>query len=192
MIEKLKWTGWVITSILFLIISLQRSCIGKKNAESYITNDTVEIRGDNQLITVQDTVFAPVKTVYISKQTKIDTNAVLKDYFAERTYLDTIKSRDVIAVVKDSIKDNKLAGCKILIENTRDKQFIETHNGQTNNLFLGGFIGLSHLSLRPSAGISISLVNKKDVMYTYNFDAFSQTHSVGISLKLFLNLVNQF
>jgi len=186
MTDKLKWAGWMISFFLFGILCLQKSCTKNKDFQSDMIHDTLTIKGDSHLIKVQDTIFTPSKTVYVNVKNflPIDTAVILKDYFATRTYMDTIKSRDVMAVIKDSIMDNKLAGRKVLIENTRDKQLPEIFLKPKNKLLLGGFIGLSQLNLQPVAGFSISFITKNDVMYSYHFELISRTHLIGVSWKL--------
>src|SRR6185312_753546 len=108
MIEKLKWIGWILSSLLLVIILLQHSCSKLKQNDNLLVHDTIVVRGDTQLYVVQDTVLKPFKVYYRDSIAKVDTANVIKDYFASRIYKDTIKARDVTAVIEDSITDNKI------------------------------------------------------------------------------------
>src|ERR1017187_7938608 len=93
----LKWTGWSLACILFLLLCLQRSCTKNCKSSALIMHDTITVKGDRQLIKVQDTILKPFKIVYKIPPGNIDTGAVLKNYFAQRIYMDTIRARDVTA-----------------------------------------------------------------------------------------------
>jgi len=186
MTEKLNRAGWVLACILFIVLALQKGCRKNKINGLNIIHDTITITGDRQLIKVQDTVFAPTKTVYIPIEDnfKIDTLAVLKDYFAERTYDDTIKSRDIIAVIRDSISGNKLAGRKVLLENKRDKQIINPESVLKNKVFVGGFMGISMQNMHPPLGLSVAFLSKKDRLFFYNYDVIRRSQAIGLYIKL--------
>ena len=104
---------------LLLIIWLQRSCGRNRMIKTEAVHDTILIKGDTQLFTVQDTILQPYKVYFRDSMPDVDTARIIKDYFAGRIYRDTIKARDVTAVIEDSISDNKMEGHKVLIENSR-------------------------------------------------------------------------
>ncbi len=184
MIDKLKWSGWVVATGLSLILLLQKSCRSNKLDIPLRTHDTVLVRGDSQLYIVRDTILKPYKIYYRDSISKVDTAGVIKDYFASRVYNDTIKARDVTAVIEDSISANKIAGHKVLIENSRNVHLTTLEPKPAHKIFIGGFIGYSLKDLLPVAGISFSLVTRKDVLYYYHYDALNRTHLIGTSWKI--------
>ncbi len=184
MIDKLKWTGWILSCLLLVIILLQRSCSIQKQKDNLFKHDTIVVHGDSQLFLVQDTVFKPYKIYYPQSISKVDTSAMIKDYFASRIYRDTIEARDVTAVIEDSVSDNKIAGHKVLIENSRNLHLTTLSTKPTNRIFIGGFAGYSSRNLQPVAGISLALLTKKDALIQYHYDMISGAHSLGLRWKL--------
>src|SRR5665213_2364365 len=108
MSKILTWAGWMIAAICFILLCLQRSCSGQRNANALTIHDTITVKGDRQLIKVQDTVLKPYRIVYHVHAGKIDTAEILKKYFAKRIYYDTVKAKDVTAVIEDSISADSI------------------------------------------------------------------------------------
>ncbi len=184
MIEKLKWIGWILSSVLLVMILLQHSCSSQKQHSELLVHDTIVVHGDSQLYLVQDTVLKPYNVYYPGTVSKVDTSAVINDYFASRIYRDTIKARDVTAVIEDSISDNKIAGHKVLIENSRDLHLTTLLTKPVIKIFIGGFAGYSQRNLQPAIGISLALLTKKDALIQYHYDMISGMHSLGFGWKL--------
>jgi len=169
---------------LLLIFWMQRSCGGKYLIKTEAVHDTILINGDTQLFTVQDTILQPYKVYFRDSIPDVDTARIIKDYFAGRIYRDTIKARDVTAVIEDSISENKMEGHKVLIENSRDLH-LSTYTPKTSDkIFMGGFAGYSPGNLHGQAGISLMLITKNDVFYQYQYDIISGMHSLGFGYKL--------
>jgi len=184
MIEKIKWTGWLIAVCMVLLILVQR-CRVSKNFKGIATmHDTIVVHGDSELYMVQDTVLKPYKVYYPSSIYKVDSDKIIKDYFAGRVYHDTIKARDITAVIEDSISTNKIEGHKVLFENSRDMHLITPEPKPIDKLFAGGFIGYSTKNMLPGVGISFSLINRKDIMYSYGYDVLNRTHTIGLCWKI--------
>src|SRR6185437_8007537 len=175
---------WIVATGLSLILLLQKSCRSYYLALPVHKLDTILVRGDSQLYIVRDTILKPYKIYYRDSIYKADTEEVIKDYFASRVYNDTIMDRDVTAVIQDSISANKIARHKVLLENSRDTHLALPASKATNKIFIGGFIGYSMKSLLPAAGISLSLVTRKDVLCYYSYDALNRTHFIGASWKI--------
>ena len=133
---------------------------------------------------MQDTIIKPYRIVYRNPPTNIDTSAILKSCFAQRTYRDTIKTHDVTAVITDSITGDSITGRKVWIENSRDTHLAQISARPVNKLFIGGFIGLSQTGFQPSAGLSLTLDTKKDALFQYGFDLITRTHTIGMSWKI--------
>ncbi len=185
MMNYLKASGWLIAIVLFVLLLLQRSC--EKPCPSNIQgHDIVSIPGDHQLIKVQDKILEPVKIIHSQhpKNKPVDTAAVLRDYFDQKVYSDTIRSRDVVAVIKDSIVNNGIRGRQVFIENKR--QTFTNAITPKNKIFVGGFFGWSRQNPVPSAGVSVIFLSKKDALYQYSFDAVNRTHSLGMFWKIHL------
>jgi len=185
MTTKTQYAGWILACLLFAALFIQRSCSKSCPSCKSLTRDTVIVKGDKELVQVQDTVLKPEKMYYpsLANSLPIDTAMVLKDYFAGRTYTDTIHARDVVAVIHDSIADNKLSSRKVLIENTRSTH-LDLPLAARNKFFIGGFFGFAALNFRPSAGVSLDLITKKDALYSYRYDIVNQSHTIGMSWKI--------
>lgn len=184
MIEKIKWAGWVIVLCLSLVLLAQR-CQLKNNVKgSSAIHDTVVVHGDRKLYIVQDTVLKPYKVYYNYHLPNVDTEKIIKDYFAGRVYRDTIKARDITAVIEDSVSANKIESHKALFENGRDLHLTTLEPKPVNKLFLGGFIGYSLKNMMPETGVSLSFITKKDVQYCYDYDVINRTHRIGLLWKI--------
>jgi hypothetical protein len=186
MIDKLKWLGWIAAFSLLILFLLHRSCTKNEPRVPVSVHDTIIVHGDSQLYLVRDSTIKPVKIYIRDTVPNVDTPAILKDYFASRVYLDTIKARDITAVIEDSISDNRIAGHKVLVENKRDTHLITPLPKPKNKVFIGGFLGYSIKDLSPVAGVSVSFITRKDVLYCYNFDVVNRTQTIGLSWKIHL------
>ena len=184
MIDNLKWFGWIIATGLLAVLLFQRSCIKSPKCGAFSIHDTIRVRGDSILYIVQDTIIKPSKIYYRDSVPKADTSDIIKDYFAGRVYNDTIKERNVTAVIEDSISENKIATRKVLIENSRDLHLTTLESKPVNKVFIGAFLGYSIRNSFPVAGISLSLVTRKDALYFYDYDAMNRTHIIGIALNI--------
>jgi hypothetical protein len=185
MINTLKWSGWMIAGTLFILLLLQRSCEPECTVNPTV-HDTITIHGDRELIAVQDTILKPVKVYYPlnPKHPVIDTATILKDYFSHKIYSDTIRAKDVVAVIRDSLSGDSLGIRKVFIENRRDTRSNLQGSAQKNKIFIGGFFGLSPQDLHQSAGVSLIFLTRKDALYQYQYDAFNRTHCIGMSWKI--------
>lgn len=120
---------WGIIGVLCLIILFLRECGGGKCPAV----GTVPVKSDTAYIPVHDTVEKPVlvpvtkiiehrpapititDTVFLPEIAKIDTVAILKDYFATRNYSDTnhIETYGNI-IINDAITQNKIKNRQII------------------------------------------------------------------------------
>ena len=121
---------------------------------------------------------------------RVDTAAILKDYFAMIIYSDTLyaDSNDVDIIINDSISSNRIIGREVLVKNLRIKSVITT-NSTTNiveqnkyKYFLGAHLNSSFDDL----GFNIGMLTKTDQLFTIsnNILARQPNLTIGAYFKL--------
>lgn len=106
---KLKFEYIIIIALVAALL-LQRSCDSSKNEEEVIIKK--EIKWDT--ISTTTPVYIPKWKTKIEIDidtftTPIDTNAILRDYYAIYNYIDTVGTDSVKIVINDTITTNKIA-----------------------------------------------------------------------------------
>ena len=106
-------------------------------------------------VRIHDTIYVdgPVveKEVYVPVPGRVDTVEVVRDYYMERVYHDTIKVNDYVTLmVKDTVYKNKLQSAKydLLTDFSTFSPTPIQANDKHNALSLGLDAGYEHLSLR--------------------------------------------
>jgi hypothetical protein len=110
---------------------------------------------------IHDTLISGRDTLYI----KVDTAAILNDYFATRYYEDSTKTKYGTVFVKDSVRTNRIVS-RVWSANFRlpivtIKEIVKPKT----QLYIGGTLLGNKTSLLYGAGPSLILKNKKDQMY---------------------------
>jgi hypothetical protein len=171
----IKLGGYFIAAIFFVLLLMERQCSTPVH-QSLKEQPTMAPK----IIKIHDTTFREV-AVYYPKEVDavIDTLAVVKDYLAGRVYDDTVHNKEhtIKVVIHDTITKNHLLGREVEIITVPELQTPKT------KLFAGVFLGCSH-DLKPGAGISLALINKKDQLYSASFDAVNRTGYLSMFWKI--------
>lgn len=196
-----KHFSTIIIIILILIICLQRSCqpnemqpgqIIKYKNRKYQVIKTVT---DTQLVHVVYTEYTPGESIYVEKPVyidvpaNVDTNHILKDYFAQYTYRDTLDLDSLGSViVTDTIAKNKI---QARIWDAKINKYTITNEVivkelPRTQLYVGGSVG-TELNNNLYAGADIALKTKKDQLYRINAGLTSNLNpyvNVGMYWKI--------
>lgn len=152
MMKKLFGNLQTLTIVfLILIIILLRMCQGKPNPNktpdpeiitiTKIEYDTIREKVTEYVPKWRDRKLPP-DTVYKDKD--VDTAAILKDYFAEYTYNDTIDHDTVKIFINDVLTENKIASRSIeyeILYPTKTITTIEKHYINNREFYIGPHLG---------------------------------------------------
>lgn len=186
---KTKWIPYLIIGLLLVVIFFLRECSPEPKPcppPSVVTHtDTILVPVDNPY-----PVPVPGDVVYIPVPADVDTQEILKDYFARVPYErklgnDTVGYLTLYdTVTKNRLTSYRLKGTWKVIEHTTTI----TYNITTplrNRVFLGLQIGsnLNAMTIVPTA----TLLTKKDkTLYSFGYDPFNGVGYVGMQFKIVL------
>ena len=169
---------WVFIGVLILVILIQSMWKNKP------TNQTIKVDGVKyDLISkTRDTIYVPytdtiyqkggliskVNTVYVNLPSNVDTNLILKDYYSNNIYIDTLKLKDSLGFVsiRDTISKN-LISSRVFDEHINQKTIINTivvKDIPKNQLYIGGNIGIQKPNILMF-GPSLLFKTKSDKIY---------------------------
>ena len=172
----------ILVIVLIIIIILMRTCDGSGDKPG----ETIKIDGKkyevlkhdiDTLIIPHDTiVYRKGKdiyhdtTIYVPVPTNIDTGTVIKDYYAKRVFIDTLKLADSLGyvIVNDTVSQNSLLG-RLWNAHINKMQINETlivKELPKNQLYIGLAGGFDKVNVVNFAGPSLVLKTKSDKMYS--------------------------
>lgn len=176
---------YIIICILALVIIFQRSC-GPTNEVT--KHPTVKIDGVKYdvLKHTTDTFFTPAKsqvvykpgaiiykdtTIYVQIPSEVDTNSILKNYFAINVYDDTLHLKDSLGyvAVRDSITHNFIKGRTFdaHINRVVIRDSVILSKAPKNQVYIGGSLGFIK-PMTTSIGVDLLLKTKSDKLYVVN------------------------
>ena len=167
---------------LIAIVILMRACNGGSGAPG----ETIRVDGKKYEVLKRtvDTLKVPVKTVeyrkgsdiyvetpiYVEIPAKVDTLSILKDYYAKRVYIDTLKLKDDLGfiVVNDTVSQNSLLGrmWDAQVNKTTIKEQIIVKELPRNQVYIGAVGGFNRQDIVNFAGPSLLLKTKSDKIYS--------------------------
>lgn len=167
---------------LIIIIVLMRSCDGSGSKPG----ETINIDGKKYEVLKHtiDTVIVPHDTIVYRKgkdiyhkvpvyqvvPINVDTLAILKDFYAKRVYIDTLRLSDSLGyiVVNDTISENSLLGrlWTAQVNNTTIKEQIIVKELPKNQVYIGLVGGFDKVNIVNFAGPSLVLKTKTDKIYS--------------------------
>lgn len=149
-------------------------------SDTIISRDTIVVNLPQQNLT-----FPPGQPINIINQpipSDIDTGAILKAFFREVTYLDSLDNDTVKIVLKEVISENAVRS-RSLTWNLKVplKTIIETKNEIKPLFYYGGIIDYStQMTLSPAIGYR----NKREQILFLGYDPFNRQVKVGGFLPL--------
>lgn len=172
----MKLIPWILVGVAIVVIILMRSCqpapatIVKTDTVWRHSIDTVHdsvpvpyrvvVNGKPQLITYHDTLI-------ISEYLPVDTAQILGDYFATRSYRDTLRHKYGFAVIDNTVTQNKL---------TKQDAIFNFNIPETHTTIIEakrkGFMGLDvgFGNAFAMGGLRFTYVDRKDNMFHLGAD----------------------
>ena len=169
--------------LLILVIVLMRACGGNKTIS---TDNIIYVQGKPYEVIkhVRDTVFVPKTTiitkkgddiyhevpVYIEVPKNVDTFQILKEYYANVTYKDTLILNDSLGDVKitDVISKNRIKS-RNFIANVKERTITDTlilKEKSKRQLYFGINTTFNKQDIIGSAGVSFLYKDKNDKVFT--------------------------
>lgn len=189
------YAPWVIIGILVMLLFFTRQCSpGCPEPVIKETHDTIP--GDSIPYEVEVPKPYPVfqKVPPDTFWKDADTAAILAachgmavDYNTRRMY-DQILLDDTSALVRliDTVFQNGLQGRKLIFQNRRatviNNTYVTYGDKPRNQVFIGPAIGRS--LDRFAVGGQVLLVGKKNMAYSYTYDALNNDHYIGLLYKI--------
>lgn len=180
-LPKLDLKTLVIFALIIIVI-LMRAC----DSSSTSPGETIKVDGKKYEVInrIVDTVNVPVKTIeyrkgkniyidsliYVQVPVKVDTSSILKDYYAKRIYIDTLKLKDGLGyiIVNDTVSQNTLLGrmWDAQVNKTTIKEQVIVKELPKNQVYIGLVGGFDNVNIVNFAGPSLVLKTKTDKMYS--------------------------
>jgi hypothetical protein len=167
---------------LIVVIVLMRACesTGTKPGE------TIKIDGkkyevlkheiDTVLIPHDTVVYKKGKdiyhdtTIYVEVPSTVDTSAIIRDYYAKRIFIDTLKLKDSLGyiVVNDTVSENTLLGrlWNAQVNKISIKETLIVKDLPKNQVYIGLVGGFDKQNIVNFAGPSLLLKTKSDKIYS--------------------------
>lgn len=167
---------------LIIIVILMRACDsgvkapgetmkidGKKYEVLKRTVDTVKVKVPTIEYRAGKNIYSETP-IYVEVPAKVDTASILKDYYAKRVYIDTLKLKDDLGyvIVNDTVHQNSLLGrmWNAQVNKTTIKEQIIVKELPRNQVYIGLVGGFDKKNIVNFAGPSLILKTKSDKIYS--------------------------
>lgn len=166
---------------LIIAIVVMRGCDGSDKPGKTTTVNGKEyevLKHDiDTVIVPHDTiVYRPGKniyhdtTIYVPTPINIDTQNIIKDYYAKRVYIDTLKLSDSLGyvIVNDTVNQNSLLGrlWTAQINKVKINETLIVKELPKNQVYFGLTSGFDNQNVVNYAGPSLLLKTKSDKIYS--------------------------
>lgn len=173
--NKFKAIGYlVIVIVVYVFIKNSTySPLKGKIKDSYSKQyDIIKYQIDTLETVKNSIIYRPGKDIYhdtiiyVEVPVKVDTMAILKDYFAKNIYRDTLMLKDSLGyvTVHDTVTQNMITSRKYVYEikqNTIRETVVLTEKPKSN-IFLGVGVGLDKVNLISTLDASMIYKSKRD------------------------------
>jgi len=180
----------IVIAILVVIIILMKECkrcptCPEPTTTVIHTRDTVW-----DTIRLTSVVYKPLpkETIWVEVPADIDTNEILKRYYAKLYYEDILKDdTSAYIFIKDTITQNSIYTREwefinrrptIINTTTTINQYDTCKDCKRFNMGFGGFLGGNSGTFQ--AGVSMMLQTNKKSAYTVSYDVINKTGNIGI------------
>lgn len=167
-----KFNIGLIAFILILGFFLFRECTRHDDTlpkPPVITIDTVEVVKDTVIYKPGKTIYHS-STEYVDVPANVDTLSILKDYYAKKTYIDTLQLKDGLGriIITDTISKNAIKG-RIWDAKVTQREITKTitlEKKPVNQVYYGlngSFV--NDVDFLNSIGVGVLLKTKSDKIY---------------------------
>lgn len=167
-----------LAAIIGIYIDLRRSGVLSFSNNSY-SSDTVIVNLPPQTIN-----FPPGQPVTIINQpvpTNVDTGAVLRAFFSEVTYLDSVDTDTLKIVLKEVISQNKIVSRELTHRLKIPIQTITNVHSRPSMVMIGGMVQSSD---RMNLVGSVGYLTRRDLFIYGSFDPYNRAWGVGAMVPI--------
>lgn len=193
MVAMKKYIPWAIIAILIVLLIIMQQCRQPVPPEvlTTVTHDTIP--GDSVPYEVLLPKPYPVfKDTGSTKYKDVDTCAILRDYYAQYYYSDTMKNdTSALVIVNDMVTENKLQSRKLIFQNRRPTAINTTINNYgeppANKIYIGAGIGNSIANFDDNTlalTANVLWVTKTRWAYEARYDILNKTAELTAFYKL--------
>ena len=183
---KVDWKWFAILIMALVIAAL---CLRKCNRKDGFERVTTETRTDT--LRVRDTILFPAPLTVTYRDTipaPIDTEAVLADYFAKKSYAIHYEDTTIKAVTDVTVSENSVEAVKM------DYEILHKNTLTTKTVFkepkfaltLGAGLSYSIPNRKPGFEVSIG-VNIRRSQFQAGYDFINQTPRIGWQYQIIRN-----
>jgi hypothetical protein len=172
----------MMIAVLIIVIILMRACEGDKKDTGEIVKidgkkyEVVDRKTDTVYVPTKVVEYRPGKKIYLDKiiqvevPSKVDTASILKNYYAKRIYIDTLKLADSLGyiVVNDTISENTILGrlWNAQVNKITIKDQVIVKELPRNQVYIGLVGGFDPQNIVNFFGPSVVLKTKTDKLYS--------------------------
>jgi len=194
--EKIYKYGFFIALIAIVVLLLMpRNCSGPQGIVSSIDTLYTPSNDNPHTISLTNTVSVPVPykvevptagdTIWMpALKTKVDTLAILADYYRKRSYNDSISNDSITIYLKESVCKNELqrshVGYRWKVPNMTIKEVVLK---QKQLLYLGVEPNVNLKKLEFGMYLSADIDIERGLI-GYGFDPYHQQHKLSFKAKL--------
>lgn len=197
--DKLKVIlGYIFLGVLIYLALQLKSCIDDRNkpkpsinssqpkllssdtSTKYIYSTRWNTITKTKEIVIHDSIDVPVFG-------PIDTLAVIKSFYRENNYIDTLKDSSLIAVLRIKVAQNRLIGHPVLTYKITVPQIEKTITNtveENKGFFLVGLRGGTDKTLYTTFGPEVIFVSKRKKAYGIGYDALHKSLNASFFIPL--------
>lgn len=181
------WTGFVVMTIVCLLLG---NCNIENQTEPTKPTIVEVLKWDTvtKKILVNKPYPVPGKDSIITIPQDVDTSEILKKYFTQHIYADTIADTNLVAFINDTVSMNQIKARGFyykLIKPTHTTTIINNPPIKKKaEFFVGGFTSGTIKGADMGIGFNALLKTKKDIMYLAGYDVINSRAEFGVSVKI--------
>lgn len=182
----MKTRDWVLAIVVVLLSFLlfQQGCnnhahVGKKDTTviNFYHYDSTQHHYHFKTVVPKDSIVLNIPS-------NVDTAAILRKYFTAYSYNDTIADSNMVAVIKETISQNKVQNRDFTYKWKRPVQITQVIHSENKDKLFVGIHGSYNATNTLSLGPEVLYVTKTDRAYKLNADLVNKGISAGIHWKL--------
>jgi hypothetical protein len=161
-----------------IYIDLRRSGVLQFNS-THVSSDTVIVNLPPQTINLPPG--QPINIVNQPMPAQVDTGAILRAFFSEVTYLDSVDTDTLKIVLKEVISQNKIVSRELTHRLKIPIQTITNVYNRPSMVMIGGMVQSSD---RINLVGSVGYLTRRDLFIYGSFDPYNRAWGVGAMLPI--------
>lgn len=167
-----------ILAAVGIYIDLRRSGVLQFNS-THVSSDTVIVNLPPQTINLPPG--QPINIINQPIPDKVDTGAILRAFFSEVTYLDSVDTDTLKIVLKEVISQNKIVSRELTHRLKIPIQTITHVHSRPSMLMIGGMVQSSD---RMNLVGSVGYLTRRDLFIYGSFDPYNRAWGVGAMVPI--------